>query len=211
MVRVKICGLTRLEDAACAVKSGAWALGFIFYPKSPRFIDPNAVGDILRQLKAQGFTPPCTVGVFVNASPDEIRQAKAQSGIDIVQLHGDESPDFLRSLSDLRVWKVFRLKSESELTLVSQFDAPCEAYLFDAAVAGAYGGTGQLADWGLLTRVKTDKPLIVSGGLHLDNARAAWQQLQPYALDLSSGVEDAPGIKSTQKIQALFHSLGDLS
>ena len=209
MTKLKICGLTRLEDAELALLQGAWALGFIFYPKSPRYVEPEKVREILSQLRLKGLQPVRSVGVFVNASAEEIRHTQQVSCIDTVQLHGDEEPAFLERLSDLRLWKVFRLKSADQLAEIPKFSSYVEAFLFDAAVVGSYGGTGQLADWGLLSQVKVDKPLIISGGLHPDNIRSALEQLKPYALDVSSGVEEAPGRKDAHKLKALFEALGD--
>ncbi len=210
MSRVKICGLTRYEDAELALQLGAWGLGFIFYAKSPRYVTPEAVREILQRLQAKGLQAERHVGVFVNASAEEIRHVKEVSGIDTIQLHGDEDLTFVKHLSDLRLWKVFRLKTEEQLGEIPPYAPWVEAFLCDAAVTGTYGGTGQLADWGLLARMPTETPLIASGGLHADNIRSAADQLKPFALDVSSGVEEAPGRKDTQKMKALFEALGDM-
>ncbi len=211
MVKVKICGITRLEDARLAVQQGAWALGFIFYPPSPRAVQPERVRMILSALSAEGLRPSRAVGVFVNSSLEEIRAIQAESGIDTVQLHGEEGPEFVKALTGVPVWKVFRLGSREQLPELERFQEGTEAFLFDAAVKGVYGGSGQVANWDLLSEAKAHKPMIVSGGLQAHNAREAYERLQPFALDLASGVEERPGIKDPEKIAALFKALGDLS
>ena len=208
MFRVKICGITRLEDARFAVESGAWALGFIFYPASPRYVEPERVREILKQLEVLNLKVERAIGVFVNSTATEIFDVVRRSGVDTVQLHGDETPNFLDQLTNMKVFKAFRFEHEDQLPIILDYEAHAEAFLFDASVAGSYGGTGKLADWGLLAKIKSSKPLIVSGGLHPHNVRAAWEQLQPFALDLSSGVESSPGIKDQNKIRILFHNLG---
>jgi phosphoribosylanthranilate isomerase len=209
MVRVKICGLTRLEDASLAVELGAWALGFIFYPRSPRYISPEQVATLLEQLAKRGRHVERTVGVFVNTPAAEIREIVAQSGINTVQLHGDEKPEDLDQLEGLDIIKAFRLASEEQLESIRAYEKKSLALLFDSAVAGQYGGTGQLSNWDLLAKVRSQKPLIVSGGLAPDNVRAAVETLQAYAIDLSSGVEEAPGIKQHSKLKQLFQILGE--
>lgn len=207
-VKVKVCGLTRATDAALAVRLGAWALGFIFYPKSPRYIRPEAVATLLAELRQEGLSLPKTVGVFVDATPALIREHLRSSGVDAAQLHGDEELSALIELQDLPLIKAFRLQSEAELPKLLPYAAHAEALLFDAAVPGAYGGTGHKADWGLIEKVRIPKPLILSGGLTPDNIREAIERLRPFALDLSSGVESSPGIKDPEKLYRLFQEVG---
>jgi phosphoribosylanthranilate isomerase len=209
MVRVKICGLRRSEDAVLAARLGAWALGFIFYPRSPRYIAPEDVARILEDLAAQNLAVERTVGVFVNTPASEIRRIMAISGLNTIQLHGDETADFVSELDAYPIIKAFRLASLEQMPSIKAFEGKCEALLFDAAVTGQYGGTGQLSNWELLAQVRSEKPLIVSGGLGPENALAAIQRLHPFAIDLSSGVEEAPGIKNHDKIKQLFQLVGE--
>lgn len=207
-MRIKICGLTNESDAELAAKLGAWALGFIFYRKSERFIEAKNVRIILESLAKKGLKPQRAVGVFVNESLDSVRRMVLESGVDTIQLHGDEEPAFAKEFSDLKVWKAFRLKDEAQLAFLEAYEEGIEAFLFDAAVKGQYGGTGQLADWSLLQKVPRRKPMIVSGGLGPHNANEAWQTFQPFALDLASGVEARVGIKDHQKLKQLFGKEG---
>jgi phosphoribosylanthranilate isomerase len=198
-VKIKICGLTRLEDARLAAEGGADYLGFIF-ASSPRRISPAAAGKIIAAL------PRCaqTVGVFVNARPDEIHRAVRESGIQLIQLHGDESPAFCRCF-DLPVIKALRLKDESIIELIPAYET--EIILLEPSVAGKYGGTGRLADWSLAARIVQTFPhrrFMLAGGLNPENALPAWRRVAPFALDLSSGLESAPGVKSQEKIKQLF-------
>jgi phosphoribosylanthranilate isomerase len=205
---VKICGITRFEDAAEAVRLGAWALGFIFYPQSSRYIEPARAKRILQQLAEAGCYPQKTVGVFVNETADHMNQVAAEVGLTTLQLHGDEPADCLKNLAYESI-KAVRLRDDDQLSTLAAYQDV--AYiLVDAAVPGAYGGTGCLADWNLAQRVKSWKPLILSGGLGVDNLVSAWRTVQPAALDLSSGVEEAPGVKSRIKLRRLFQKLEEL-
>ncbi|WP_176736336.1 phosphoribosylanthranilate isomerase [Oligoflexus tunisiensis] len=203
-MRIKICGITRTEDARLALQLGAWALGFIFHEKSPRYITAAAVRRILDDLAAEGLVPERKVGVFVNATTDHIHNTLAISGLDTVQLHGDETPAFCQSLSGTRLWKAFRLRSSDQLLELPAFEPTIEAFLFDAAVAGQYGGTGHTTDWSLVASIQSSRPLILSGGLHPENLQAAAAAVPAFAFDLSSGVEVSPGIKNADKLRKLF-------
>lgn len=203
-MRIKICGITQTEDARLAMDLGAWALGFIFYAKSPRFIEARRVRNILDELAADGLVPERKVGVFVNATATEIQKVSQESGIDTVQLHGDETVDFCQSLKDLRLWKAFRLRTAEQLKELPAFESCVEAFLFDAAVPGQYGGTGHTTDWSLVAGIKSSRPLILSGGLNPDNLQAAAAAVPAFAFDLSSGVEAKPGIKDADKLRKLF-------
>ncbi|MDQ3231020.1 MAG: phosphoribosylanthranilate isomerase [Pseudobdellovibrionaceae bacterium] len=203
-MRIKICGITRTEDARLAMSLGAWALGFIFYDKSPRFIEAKRVRQILDELAAEGLIPERKVGVFVNASAETIRQTVQVSGIDTVQLHGDETLAFSQSLKGLRLWKAIRLRTAEQLHELPSFEPYVEAFLFDAAVPGQYGGTGHTTDWSLVASFPSSRPVILSGGLHPDNFQAAAATVPAFAFDLSSGVEVKPGIKDADKLRKLF-------
>ena len=209
-INIKVGGITRIEDATLAVALGAFALGFIFYEKSRRYIDPAKVRAIIEALPPRLSHPVRLVGVFVNAAALDIREAARISGIDTIQLHGDETPLFCEALTEFTLWKAFRLKSAEQFAQLPVYAAlpGIEGFLFDAAVPGQYGGTGHKVDWDLLEQVPRQKPLIVSGGLHPGNIHAAWQRFQPYALDLSSGVECSPGIKDADLLTRLFAEKG---
>ena len=203
-MRIKICGLTQFADAYQALQLGAWALGFIFYKKSSRWIEPMAVQSILAQLAERGLQPQHSVGVFVNARVEEIYAVAGESGINTVQLHGDENPEFCARIQGLTVWKAWRSQSTEILQKMADFEPFVQGFLFDAAVAGQYGGTGQLANWDLVANAKSIRPIILSGGLNAENISAAAKKVQAFAYDLSSGVEQCPGIKDANKLSELF-------
>lgn len=198
--RVKICGLTRADDAAAAHAAGAWALGFIFYPRSKRFITPAQAAQIVPS-GAQ------TIGVFVNQM-DEIAAALAHIPLLGVQLHGDETPDDARHLRTYfggKIIKAFRLKTPQDAAAIADWRGAADYALVDAAVDGHYGGTGQIADWTLAAAAKdAGLPLILSGGIDAGNILSAAAVAAPFAFDLASGVESAPGIKDHRKIDDIF-------
>ena len=204
---IKICGITRARDAIYACELGVWALGFVFYPSSPRYITPERVGEIINTLRGHGIKPPLTVGVFVNASQEQIAQTAAISGIDIAQLHGDESIDFCKALT-LPCIKAFRLADKSELEQVERFSPSVDYLLIDAFRKDVYGGSGHLANWSLASSLKNPGRLILAGGITPDNIKEAIRQVSPHAIDLSSGVEEAPGIKSHALMAKLFSQIG---
>jgi phosphoribosylanthranilate isomerase len=205
-MRIKICGITRTEDARLALQLGAWALGFIFYEESPRFIAAEQVRDILDELAAEGLVPERKVGVFVNAAEDAIRETVRITGLDTIQLHGDETAAFCQNLQELKLWKAFRLRSADQLLALPSYEPTVEAFLFDAAVPGQYGGTGHTTDWSLVAGIQSSRPLILSGGLHPGNIQQAAASVPAFAFDLSSGVEVKPGIKDAEKIRKLFRA-----
>ncbi len=204
-MRVKICGLTRAEDAKAAQDLGAWALGFIFYPKSKRFITADAAKNIIASLPdAQ------PIGVFVNQT-DEALLIAQDAGLKGIQLHGDETPDDLRRVRTAfsgTIVKALRPKTEADLQVIADYKGLADYILLDAAVGNEYGGTGHTGDWSLAQKAAAfGIPVIVAGGLGPDNIAAAHAQANPHALDLSSGVEAAPGIKDHAKLQALFANI----
>jgi len=195
MVQVKICGITSLEDAHTAVDCGADALGFVFYPPSPRYVTPEQAAQIIRAL------PPfvTTVGLFVDVTCDVVNRTAARCGLDRVQLHGRETPEFCRRISR-PVIKAIRIKNAESLTPVQGYMV--SAYLLDAYVEGALpGGTGASFAWELAARAKPYGPIILAGGLTPENIEAAIAQVRPYGVDVSSGVERLPGVKDHQKIR----------
>jgi len=193
--RIKICGITRLEDALEASRLGVDAVGFVFYDKSPRYIDPQKAASIIRQL------PPfvSAVGLFVNPTQDYIAKVLQTVPLGVIQLHGDENPGFC-SAQRRRVMKAVPVSDAEDLKQAARFDCPV---LLDAkAPVGVYGGTGQSFDWSLLKDFKHDFPLTLAGGLSVKNIDEAMAIRQWFALDVSSGVESSPGIKDAEKMRA---------
>jgi phosphoribosylanthranilate isomerase len=196
-VRVKICGITRIEDARAAIAAGADALGFVFARESPRFLAPDRAGRIIAEL------PPfvARVGVFVNSDEATVRRAIQESGVDTLQFHGDETPEFCRRFVPQAVYRAFRVRGPETLERLAAF--PTSAWLLDSYVPGQAGGTGATFNWELAARaVALGRPVILAGGLTPDNVAAAIRQVQPWGVDVSSGVESGPGIKDGSKVRA---------
>jgi phosphoribosylanthranilate isomerase len=196
MVSVKICGITNLEDAWAAVEAGADALGFVFYPPSPRHVTPTQARAIIAAL------PPfvTTVGLFVDAAAEQIEAIAARCGLDRLQLHGHEAPELCARLTR-PVIKAFRIRNADSLASLPRYKVA--AYLLDAYVEGALpGGTGASFAWELAAQAKPYGPVILAGGLTPDNVEAAIRRIQPYGVDVSSGVERAPGLKDHAKLRA---------
>jgi len=191
--QVKICGITHLEDALHATACGADALGFVFYPGSPRFVDPDRARRIIAEL------PPfvTTVGLFVNETPARIRETIEFCGLNTVQLHGDEGPDQC-CYPPCRVIKAIRLKPEMDDSFFAAY--PVAALLLDAYVPDRFGGTGHRCDWETAQRVAAAHRVILAGGLTPENVAQAVQQVHPYGVDVSSGVEAKPGQKDPEKV-----------
>lgn len=198
--RVKICGITNAKDAKAAVESGADALGFIFYGKSPRFIEPKKAAEIIKAL------PPfvTAVGVFVDETLEGIKKAVSESGATCVQLHGVETPEFCDSVGG-SVIKAFRIKGPEDLDTIRRYRAG--AYLLDAFKAGVPGGTGKTFDWEIALEAKKLGRIILSGGLNPGNVLDAVRHVNPYAVDVSSGVEKSPGIKDPGLVRKFIEEL----
>lgn len=197
-VKVKICGLTHPGDALHAVEAGADALGFMLYAASPRAVTRAKAAEIIREL------PPfiAKVGVFVNPTEQEVRTAIAECGLDTLQFHGDESPEFCRRFG-LKVIKAFRVRDASSLEVTANFST--EAWLLDSHVAGKLGGTGAVFNWELASEAtRHSRRVILAGGLTPDNATSAVRKVRPYGLDVSSGVESAPGRKDPKLVRAFI-------
>ena len=200
-MHIKICGLTRGEDAERAQRLGAWALGFVFYPHSPRHIAPARAADIIQHL-----TTPA-IGVFVNQT-DDIPEVARIAGLKGVQLHGDETPEeclsIKKSFSGL-VIKAFRPQTDIDIEKITAYKGAVDYILIDAAAGSQYGGTGKAANRTLAIKAKQfGIPLILAGGLTANNIAEAARHVAPFALDISSGVETSPGIKDAVKLDALF-------
>lgn len=205
MVKVKICGITNHEDASEAVRLGADALGFIF-AQSPRQIVPELVRNIIFDL------PPFvqTVGVFVNEELSVIRDRVAYCGLDLVQLHGDEPPEFCGELMPWAI-KSFRIKDRSFLSQMGNYKGRVKAMLLDTYQEGLRGGTGKTFDWDLAVEaVKFGVPVILSGGLGPSNIETAISTVKPYAVDISSSIEARPGKKDHALMRELMEKVNEM-
>ena len=197
-VRIKICGLTRLADAELAVELGASAIGFVFWPRSPRKITPAEAVIIARRLPA--FVT--RVGVFVDADVAEVAAVADTVGLDAVQLHGDED---VRAFEDVRarILKVVTFDGADALD-VGRALPDAVTPLVDAVDHERRGGTGRRANWSLAADLAATRPIVLAGGLSAENVRQAIQDVRPWGIDVSSGVEESPGIKSAARMRALF-------
>jgi phosphoribosylanthranilate isomerase len=195
---IKICGITRLEDAFAAVRAGAHAIGFVFYVPSPRYITPAAAAAILRSL------PPfiTTVGLFVDAPAAEVRSTLAQAPVQLLQFHGAETPEYCRQFGHPYL-KAVRMGPEVDLLQYARDYHDAKALLLDAYVEGLHGGSGLPFDWGRVPE-RLPLPVIVSGGLTAENVGEAMRRVRPSAVDVSSGVESAKGIKDAARIAAFI-------
>jgi phosphoribosylanthranilate isomerase len=207
LFRIKICGVNRVDDGLAAAEAGADAIGLNFYPGSQRHVDRDAAEAVVASLP----TAIAKVGVFVNAASDEIRGAVKELGLDFVQLHGDEPPDFCAELGGLDFIRAFRLGDAGWQPLVAYLDrcrdlrAPPAAVLVDACQPGTYGGTGRAADWNLARQyheLSLGLPLILAGGLNASNVAQAVSVVRPFGVDTASGVESSPGQKDPRQIAA---------
>jgi phosphoribosylanthranilate isomerase len=195
---VKICGITRPEDALAAARAGAHAIGLVFYAKSPRHVTPAKAAEIIRVL------PPfvTTVGLFVDATAEEVRAALAEAPVTLLQFHGDETPEFCRQFKRPYV-KAVRVRAGVDLLQYARDYHDAKALLLDNYVEGLHGGSGVAFDWSLIPRA-LPLPVILSGGLTPENVTEAVRRVRPSAVDVSSGVESAKGIKDAQKIAAFI-------
>jgi len=199
-MKIKICGLTNRDDAIDAVNLGSDAIGFIFYEDSPRYITPDIVEEISL------FLPPFVllVGVFVNHDKAFIDAVVHRCKLDLIQLHGNESPAFCRSMRR-RVIKAFKIEDINDVDAIAPYQSSVSAVLLDTKVSGREGGTGKIFDWGLALKAKEfDIPLILAGGVNVSNLNKAAKLVNPYAVDLSSSVESAPGKKDYNKMKELI-------
>ncbi len=193
MIKVKICGITNLEDALTAIDAGADALGFVFHPKSPRHVFPEQAAAIIRHL------PPFvqTVGLFVDEPLDMVNATVDQCGLDLVQLHGVEKPGYCDSIRR-RVIKTFRMKDITSLEPMRDYRVA--AFLLDAWSPAAHGGTGQTFNWEIAACAAQSNRIILAGGLTPGNVAEAVRKVRPYGVDVSSGVESGPGKKDSCRI-----------
>jgi len=203
-IKIKICGITNQEDAEAAVAAGADALGFVFYARSPRYIEPAVAKRIIAQL------PPfvLSIGVFVNHDQESIRNLVDECGLAFAQLHGDETPTFCESLGR-PVLRALRLHDRGSLLALAEYKGRMgvKGFVVDAYSSEAYGGTGQTVDWSLAREVAHAAPILLAGGLTPGNVQEAIQHVHPYGVDISSGVEEHPGKKDHEKIRAFTQAV----
>ena len=208
-MKIKICGLTTLDDAQIAAEAGADMLGFVFYPKSPRYISPTNCSSLVERLFARGF-PIVTVGVFVNVSVGSVREILDSCGLHLAQLHGDETPNELKALNS-RAFKAIRPRTADEareaIKRYAGVGVSAPALLLDAYEIGHYGGTGSCADWNIAEELARATPLMLAGGLTPENVTKAMARVQPWGVDVSSGVECSPGKKDWQKVDAFVRAV----
>ena len=202
VVKLKVCGVTSLEDARAAIDCGAEYLGFNFYPKSPRYIAPQSARAIIERLPDDIIG----VGVFVNeARPEDVIEILSVSGARMAQLHGDESPTYCASVGAERVIKALRIGDDFDARRV--LDYPASAILLDTFDAKLYGGTGRTANWAIACEAAKLTKIFLAGGLSPENIVEAIRAVEPFAVDVNSGVESAPGRKDASKLQALRHKM----
>lgn len=204
-MRVKICGITRPEDAQLAVELGAWAIGLIFHPGSPRAADLQVAADIGAEVKRKTEV----AGVFVNRDLGEVAEIADACSLTIVQLHGDEGPLYceeIRRRTGAKVMKAARVRDAASLQALGVF-RHVDYHLVDAFHPDLYGGTGETFDWELLRARRSKVPLVLSGGLTPDNVAAAIRATHPWGVDTASGTEASPGVKDPGKVQAFFRAV----
>ncbi len=202
---VKICGITCYEDAQAAIQAGADMLGFNFYPKSPRYIDPLSAARLIEAVRTR-FAPVQIVGVFVNTPVEAILTIVDDCGLDLAQLHGDEPPETLAALNG-RAFKALRPKDATDLVHTLHSYPPktgSPAYLVDANRPGEYGGTGQSANWSLARSLAESFPILLAGGLTPENVAEAIRQVHPWGVDVASGVEESPRRKDPARLAAFI-------
>lgn len=203
--KIKICGITNLEDARFAAGALVDYLGFIFYEKSPRYIEPGEAGAIINWIEG-----PQKVGVFVNQPLDDVNRIAKETGLDYVQLHGDESVEYC-GLIEKPIIKVLHIEEETVDYLlkhqVEQYAEVADYLLFDTKIEGKWGGTGTTFDWNILKEIGDEIPFFLSGGLNVENIKEAIESVQPYAVDVSSSLEQKPGLKDFGKIEAFMDEI----
>ncbi|WP_028585448.1 phosphoribosylanthranilate isomerase [Desulfogranum mediterraneum] len=208
--RIKICGITRLDDALEAVEEGVDALGFIFYEGSPRFIDPEEAKLIIEQL------PPFvgTVGVFVDKKRKEVEEIVEYCCLDYVQLHGSESPKYCERLArhaaPCQVLKALRVGPELSAETVAVYSPHVKGFVLDTYSPLAVGGTGTAFDWNLIEKLELQKPFLLAGGLSPDNVESALTTVRPYGVDANSGLETEPGVKDHGLIRSFIRKVREL-
>ena len=207
-MEIKICGITNMEDAVRASAYGADALGFIFHEKSPRYVSPETARRIIQNLPDD----ISKVGVFVNHDIHAVREIYEFCGLDMIQLHGDESPAYCREFPQSTLIKAISPRNKDDLGIVNQYNV--KAVMIDARESGLYGGTGKISNWELAAKLKEMHLLVLSGGLNAGNILQAIKTVSPHAVDVNSGVELSPGKKDPKKVQSMIetvHAAGEKS
>ncbi len=202
-LRVKVCGITREKDALLACELGADAVGFIFYQKSPRCVTPEKASKIAKELPEH----VARVGVFVTPAKNEAEKIASTIGLDVLQIHGNFSPEGLTHFSDLPIVGAFNIDPQFDFSRFEKYQRVLSAFLLDGYKKGAYGGTGKTLDWRKASKAGVHGKVILAGGLSPQNIRTAVKQATPYAVDVNSGVESAPGIKDHEKLKQLFEQI----
>jgi phosphoribosylanthranilate isomerase len=205
MTRVKVCGMTTLADAEHAAEHGAWAIGLIHHPESPRFVEPAVAEQIGAALKRR-----CEIaGVFVNSTLDQVVDAAERENLTLLQFHGEEGPSFCTEAArrtGARVMKAMRVTSAADVQAAEAFRT--DFHLFDAYWHGVHGGTGKSFDWELVARRRSKIPMVLAGGLTAENVNDAVMGVKPYAVDVVSGVEAEPGRKDHAKVESFLQAAG---
>lgn len=201
--RVKICGMTNLIEVKHAVRVGVDALGFIFAPQSPRYIDPEDARELVASL------PPFigAVGVFVNEEPERVEEIAKYCGLTVLQLHGDESPEYCRQFPGRRVVKAIQVRQEISSDILTPYEDIVYAFLFDTFHEKLPGGTGQTFDWSLVKKLQSEKPIILAGGIGIDNVTQAINEVRPFAVDVNSTLETEPGRKDPELVTRLLEKV----
>lgn len=202
--KIKVCGITNLEDGRFASGLFVDYLGFIFYEKSPRYIEPAKAGAIINWLEG-----PEKVGVFVNQPLDEVNATAKQTGLDLVQLHGNETPEYCELIEKPIIKAVHITEDSTKESLepkIKEYDSIVDYFLFDTKIGDQWGGTGQPFDWNLIKEI-TDKPFFLSGGLNAENVNEAIATANPYAVDISSSIEEEPGLKDLEKMEIFVNTV----
>jgi phosphoribosylanthranilate isomerase len=197
-VKVKICGIRCLEEAEAALDEGADALGFNFWPRSPRYIAPRSASEIIARLSPMAST----VGVFVNEDAARILEIASELQLSAVQLHGDESPEYCSRLASIKTIKAIRVGQDFDLSVIERYSVAM--VLLDSDVRGSYGGTGRRFDWRIAVEAKRFAPIILAGGLNTENVWDAVTHVKPAAIDVCSGVEAEPGRKDLTKLRSFM-------
>jgi phosphoribosylanthranilate isomerase len=194
-VKTKICGVRTLDEAAAALDAGADALGFNFWPRSPRYVDPRTAREIARSVSPFASL----IGVFVNEEARRVEDLFADVGLGAVQLHGDETPEFCAGINSIKIIKAFRVGDDFDIQVIRRY--PISMALLDTRIKGSYGGTGKRFDWRVAVEANQVLPVILAGGLSIENVAEAIQHVKPYAIDVCSGVESEPGRKDLKKLR----------
>lgn len=199
---VKICGITNIEDATNACEFGAWAIGYIFFKGSKRYVEPEKAGEISSKITSK------KIGVFVNETIENIIEIANLAKLDIIQLHGDETVHFINELKsqiNLEIIKAFRVKTQQDTQQIDEYSQVADYILLDSFDEKEYGGTGKAFNWDLAKQAnQKDIRLILSGGINPDNIKQAIAEVNPFAIDVSSGVEKQKGLKDIDKLKELF-------